>query len=450
MSADASNPKRRAWWRYVVPPWWVVPYYGLILAVLYGFVLLAQGVYDERGFAFDAPLLTWLAQHQSRPLTLIALALNYLAISYTLGAGLFFASVKMWRNNRRSVIFLTLGFWGAVGVNLVAKEFFTRVRPDLFEQLTPITNSSFPSGHAMGSFALALSVLIVLLQLRVKGGHFWGFLGMALAVIVGISRNYLQVHYPSDVLAGWALSTAWVLGVGAWYTYGFRASTLSLEERRRLWRYVMPPPWVIPYYGLLLAVLYGFATLAQGVYDDRGFPFDTTILTWLAQHQSRPLTLTALALNYLAISYTLGAALLLVCLRMWRNNRRSAIFLTLGFWGAVGVNLVAKEFFTRVRPDLFEQLTPITNSSFPSGHAMGSFALALSALLVLLQLRVKNGLAWGLLGMFLAVIVGLSRNYLQVHYPSDVLAGWALSTAWVLGVGVWYTHGFRQFDRAMN
>lgn len=214
----------------MVPPWWIIPYYAVLLGVLYGFAELAQGVNEERGFAFDTAMLTWLAGVQSRPLTLIALALNYLAISYTLGLGVCIAAARLWRKNRRSAVFLIVAFWGAVGVNLVAKEFFSRVRPDLFEQLTPITNSSFPSGHAMGSFALALAVLLVLVQLRVRRGLAWGLFAVMLAVIVGLSRNYLQVHYPSDVLAGWALSTAWVLGVGAWYTYGFRQQWPRAEK----------------------------------------------------------------------------------------------------------------------------------------------------------------------------------------------------------------------------
>ena len=221
--AEDKKKVRRTWWRYILPPWWIIPYYAVILATLYLFADLAQGVYAADGFPFDSVILEWLYNQQSRFFTSLALILNYLAISYALGAVILIAAVLLWNRSRRSSVFLVLSFWGAVGVNLVAKEYFERVRPDLFEQLTPITNSSFPSGHAMGSFAFGLAIFFVVHHLRVRAATLWGVLALLFAVIVGISRNYLQVHYPSDVLAGWALSTAWVMGVGSWYTYGYRS-----------------------------------------------------------------------------------------------------------------------------------------------------------------------------------------------------------------------------------
>ena len=205
----------------------------------------------------------------------------------------------------------------------------------------------------------------------------------------------------------------------------------------------LPPWWVFFYYIFLLACLYFFAVIAQGVYAERGFEFDSVILTSLFEQQRSWLTRTALALDFFGISYFLGALVLLAAVLVWRRSRVTSFFLVLGFWGAVGVNLIAKEFFERVRPDLFEQLTPITNSSFPSGHAMGSWAFWLTGLFVFLRLAPKASWLFGILGFIFAVAVGTSRLYLQVHYPSDVLAGWALSTAWVLGVAIWYTNGFR-------
>lgn len=212
---------------------------------------------------------------------------------------------------------------------------------------------------------------------------------------------------------------------------------------RRWWRnWTWPPWWVYPYYAALLAALYLFASLAETVYEGEGFPFDHAILTWLYGLQAPWLSRLARALDVLGISYLLTVICVALAWWLWRQRRRSAVFLLLAFGGAVGVNLLTKGFFERVRPDLFEQLTPITNSSFPSGHAMGSWALWLALLLIGHRHWPRQQLLVGLaLGLF-ALAVGVSRAYLQVHYPSDVLAGWALSTAWVLGVGSWYTHGY--------
>ena len=208
----------------------------------------------------------------------------------------------------------------------------------------------------------------------------------------------------------------------------------DLEQTQR----AAPPWWVYLYYGLLLASLFLFAVIAENVYRVRGFAFDSAILTWFNSLQAPGLTRFALALDSIGISYFLGFAALIMALFLWRHHRRSSFFITFGFWGAVLVNIIVKELFERVRPDLFEQLTPITNSSFPSGHAMGSWAFFLVCLLVTRKLAApETWVAWLFGGVF-AVSVGLSRLYLQVHYPSDVLAGWALSSAWVLGLGHWY------------
>lgn len=200
-----------------------------------------------------------------------------------------------------------------------------------------------------------------------------------------------------------------------------------------------PPRWTLFYYLLLLLSIILFIFLSQTVYRQGGFAFDDYLLT-LFNRLEHPLGIrAAIAIDVFAISYLLGTLILIACAGLWRRSKRSVIFMLLGFWGAIGLNLGAKAFFARTRPELFEQLTPITNSSFPSGHAMGSFAFWLVALLVVRQSYPRQSWWVGFAGGLFAFLVGLSRVYLQVHYPSDVLAAWALSAAWVLGLGVWYT-----------
>ncbi|MCA9839712.1 MAG: phosphatase PAP2 family protein [Trueperaceae bacterium] len=207
----------------------------------------------------------------------------------------------------------------------------------------------------------------------------------------------------------------------------------------------LPTGWMLLYYSLLLASLFAFAELAEGIYRVQGFRFDSVILNWFFQAQSPALTRLALLLDKLGISYFLGFIITTLALLNLRKSLRSFFFLLLGFWGAVGVNLISKGFFERLRPDLFEQLTPITNYSFPSGHAMGSWAFWL-CLMVVSRRRYPRVFPYISLGGFVfAALVGISRCYLQVHYPSDVLAAWVLSTAWVLSMAWWYTRGYRHW-----
>lgn len=58
-------------------------------------------------------------------------------------------------------------------------------------------------------------------------------LGLLFALAVGSSRSYLQVHYPSDVVAGWALSVAWVLGLYTWFRRGYPRETKASRARGR-------------------------------------------------------------------------------------------------------------------------------------------------------------------------------------------------------------------------
>jgi undecaprenyl-diphosphatase len=93
----------------------------------------------------------------------------------------------------------------------ILKEFFVRSRPTVVTALTHFDPESFPSGHSMGS-ALVYLTLGGVISRQVKGSiaKFY-FLSVALAItlLVGISRRYLGVHYPSDVLAGWAAGSLW-------------------------------------------------------------------------------------------------------------------------------------------------------------------------------------------------------------------------------------------------
>lgn len=103
---------------------------------------------------------------------------------------------------------------GGTAASLLLKQLFERPRPELVPHLSHVYTSSFPSGHAMLSATVFLT-LGTLLGRFVSDFHLKAyFLGIALllTVLVGISRVYMGVHYPTDVLAGWVAGLAWALG----------------------------------------------------------------------------------------------------------------------------------------------------------------------------------------------------------------------------------------------
>jgi undecaprenyl-diphosphatase len=110
----------------------------------------------------------------------------------------------------------------------------------------------------------------------------------------------------------------------------------------------------------------------------------------------------------------------------------SASFTVVATAGAALLYTLIKVLVGRPRPQLFPHAVSAGGSSFPSGHATDSFCLALVAVFLVWHLSGHRGLTTlaGILLLSYVVLVGLSRVVLGVHYPTDVLAGWALGSAW--------------------
>jgi len=102
--------------------------------------------------------------------------------------------------------------------------------------------------------------------------------------------------------------------------------------------------------------------------------------------------------------------------------------------GGMIVSTVLKHLFARPRPSLVPHLTEVASLSFPSGHSMLSAVtyLTLGALLARTTSHFRLKICILSLATLLSVAIGLSRIYLGVHYPTDVLAGWCAGLAWAL------------------
>ena len=117
-----------------------------------------------------------------------------------------------------------------------------------------------------------------------------------------------------------------------------------------------------------------------------------------------------------------------------QGKRRTAVLVVAAVGGGMLVSTLTKLGFDRPRPDLVPHVTQVYTASFPSGHAMMAAVtyLTLGALLARVQPRLRLKLYLIGLAATLTVLVGLSRIYLGVHWPTDVLAGWTLGAAWAL------------------
>lgn len=194
------------------------------------FLKLAGEVVERDHIGIDTAVLEWLHSYATPWLDALFLFFTSLGgvvfiLATVVVIGMYLAYKKQYAN-----LFLILFGVGGAGIaNIVLKLLFQRDRPALWEQLVTETSYSFPSGHAMISSALILSLIVMAWytkwRIPVLGiGVF--FIGM-----IGISRMYLGVHYPTDIVAGWAASALWITIV--MWILGLLRSTQSSKRVKR-------------------------------------------------------------------------------------------------------------------------------------------------------------------------------------------------------------------------
>jgi undecaprenyl-diphosphatase len=192
-----------------------------IVLLLLVVIKLAGEVVEGETLKFDRSILLALRDPQNPavpigPAWLVSAALDITAPGSATVLGLTVVAVAgflilqgMWRTG----VFVAVASGGALFVNAALKQFFQRPRPDVVPHLREVMTMSFPSGHALTSAVVYLT--LGALSMRIAERRLTKFYCMAMAmlvtVLVGVSRVYLGVHYPTDVLAGWLIGLCWAL-----------------------------------------------------------------------------------------------------------------------------------------------------------------------------------------------------------------------------------------------
>ncbi len=185
---------------------------------------------------------------------------------------------------------------------------------------------------------------------------------------------------------------------------------------------------------LMVAVLslFLFAWIGDGVAHDRTAGFDLAIRNQVHAYASPPLTRAMIFISFLGGDGLTAAAILSVIAFLVFRWKREALWMVVTILGALVLDLSLKYAFHRPRPVPFFVPVPYTYS-FPSGHSLFSFCFyGVLAGLLTRRIRSRMGrvLIWTLAAVLVAAI-GLSRVYLGVHYPSDVIAGYLAASLWV-------------------
>lgn len=226
--------------------------------------------------------------------------------------------------------------------------------------------------------------------------------------------------------------------------HGLAESTQArLPRRARAWLPVARREiLLLVVLALAAASLVLFGQLTDEVLEGETHAFDEAILLALrsAADHSDPIgpgwleeqmrDITALGSIGVLTFVSLAAAGFLVL----QGKRRTAALVVIAVGGGMLVSTLTKLGFDRPRPDLVPHAAQVYTASFPSGHAMMAAVtyLTLGALLARAQPRLRLKLYLIGLAAALTVMVGASRVYLGVHWPTDVLAGWMLGAAWAL------------------
>ena len=162
---------------------------------------------------------------------------------------------------------------------------------------------------------------------------------------------------------------------------------------------------------------------------------DRAVLLWVAAQRTPRLTgvmvdVTALGSPTLVMLFTAVTFAILIVLR----DRRAALHMAVASVGTLVWTFATKSIIEKARPTEVEHLVRVSGFSYPSGHSLAAAALYLTIAIVA-GTRLEGGSSRAVLfaaSALLVALVGISRVYLGVHYPSDVLAGIALGTAWAL------------------
>ena len=191
--------------------------------------------------------------------------------------------------------------------------------------------------------------------------------------------------------------------------------------------------------GILIAstALFVFGWLAEEMLEGDTQQFDAFVRTAVHQLATPGLTRLMQAFSFLgSVVVVTAMCLVVICVSLYYRRIRTAAMLAITMLGVAALDVALKLAFHRPRPIAFFGATPSTYS-FPSGHALGS--LCFYGMLAAIFAKHAGGriaevFIW-ITAVFLIGMIGFSRIYLGVHYPSDVIAGYCAATVWVGAVG---------------
>lgn len=194
-----------------------------IVGAVWAFAVLAGRVVNGDPYAFDAAILLALRKPDDPATSIGGPKVAEVMRDFTgLGSAPVLSLIAfavlvflVLRRERASALLLAVAIVGGQALGYLAKSGFARPRPEVVPHFVDVVSASFPSGHSMMAAVtyLTLGVMLARTERQFRIRAFYISVAVVLSFLVGISRLFLGVHWPTDVLAGWILGAAWALGV---------------------------------------------------------------------------------------------------------------------------------------------------------------------------------------------------------------------------------------------
>jgi undecaprenyl-diphosphatase len=198
---------------------------------------------------------------------------------------------------------------------------------------------------------------------------------------------------------------------------------------------------------LIIAVLlFVFGFIAQVVAATKPSGFDSYVILALRKSVKQPVPISPPWLKEAARDVTsLGSIIVLLIITfavagfLFLTHKPGVAWLmVIAVLGGLALNNLLKFVFARPRPDIVTHAARVFTTSFPSGHATLSAItyLTIAALLARVYPSLTVNIYFMSLAALLTALIGFSRIYLGVHFPSDILGGWCIGAAWAIGCWV--------------
>jgi undecaprenyl-diphosphatase len=204
------------------------------------------------------------------------------------------------------------------------------------------------------------------------------------------------------------------------------------------------PAWVL--FGVAAVALLGFLWLGRAVATGQTTPFDTAVRETVHAWGSVWLTRLMVGITQFGTPRFLIIVTIVVGWRLSRIGRwRAAALLALSTIGMTALSESLKVIYHRPRPSAFFGYTEPMSYSYPSGHADTSICFY-GMLVFIVSGHIKSDrrrLAVWVETAILILLIGCSRVYLGVHYPTDVIGGYCLGLAWLIGIASRFVHYYR-------